>query len=54
MSYIVIISWLSQEWPLPNTFCNGDKICFSRWINMCLQIMCSKVLQHTLVRDIGW
>ena len=53
ISCIVIISWLSQKWPLQNTFCSGDKIsCFSRLVNTCSQIMCSKVLQHTLVRDI--
>ena len=47
-------SWLSHEWPLRNQCCNGDMILlFSRWLSMFLQIMCSKVLQHTLVRDIG-
>ena len=54
ISCIVNISWLSHECPLQNQCCNGDMILlFSRWLSMCLQIMCSNVLQHTLVRDIG-
>ena len=54
ISCIVKISWLSHEWPLRNPCCNGDMILlFSRWLSMCLQTMCSTVLQYTLVRDIG-
>jgi hypothetical protein len=50
MSFMVIMSWLSQECPLRNPCCNGVSILFlSRCLGTWRQVMCSSNLQHTQV-----
>ena len=44
----------SHEWPLLKPCWKGvRKLWFLRWIRMWLQIICSRILQQTLVSDTG-